>query len=498
MRHEAGRASARLDLVLLLVFVVLIPPMLASSPSVFRDGDTSWHLATARWMVAHRAIPMADPFSYTALGTPWIDHEWLGALLLGLAWMAAGPAGLAALVGLSIAATFLAIGLEVRRRGPPLQLAATCVLLMPVLLLLTLARPLVLGLPLVALWTVVLLRARDADRVPSLWWALLFVAWVNLHASFAVGIALFAPFAMEALTQTEDRRRTFLRWAALGLACTAAALLNPHGLDGLLVPFGIFGSTAAVAIGEFQPTVPAAQWWFGVPMMATAAYVLWRGIRLPPWRLLLFLGLLYLAMAHVRHQTIFSIVAALLLAEPIARERGWIAPREELGVALANSRWSRGVVPMLVLLAIMAAGVRAAIPLVVADNNATPFTAIAKLPPVLRTQRVMNNYSFGGPLILSGIRPYIDGRGGDVYKERYFDDYYAMTKGDARLFAGLQRRWGFTWTIFSPNDKDMLRLIDASGQFRRIYQDRWAVVHVRRDVRLPSASGSPRAPISGR
>jgi hypothetical protein len=39
--------------------------------------DLFWHLSAGRWMAAHRAIPSSDPFSFTRLGEPWLDFEWL-------------------------------------------------------------------------------------------------------------------------------------------------------------------------------------------------------------------------------------------------------------------------------------------------------------------------------------------------------------------------------------------------------------------------------------
>jgi hypothetical protein len=44
----------------------------------FAIANTSigWHLASGHWVLDHHAVPRSDPFSTTAEGTPWIDHEW--------------------------------------------------------------------------------------------------------------------------------------------------------------------------------------------------------------------------------------------------------------------------------------------------------------------------------------------------------------------------------------------------------------------------------------
>jgi hypothetical protein len=100
------------------------------------------------------------------------------------------------------------------------------------------------------------------------------------------------------------------------------------------------------------------------------------------------------------------------------------------------------------------------------------------VPPQLRSQPVLNGFSMGGPLILSGIRPYIDGRG-DVYGDAMMLDYAHLSKGDAAAFSRAVDRWNIRWAIL-PNDyKDLIGLLDRSGQWRRIASDSAGVLYVR-------------------
>ena len=67
------------------------------------DLDLGWQLATGRWIVQHRQIPLTDVFSYTAAGTEWI-YPILSQLLLYLGYVIGGYAllswlGVAACVG---------------------------------------------------------------------------------------------------------------------------------------------------------------------------------------------------------------------------------------------------------------------------------------------------------------------------------------------------------------------------------------------------------------
>ena len=88
------------DKTLFATYVLFLPPLMASTPGLFADGDVSWHVAAGRWIIAHGSIPDTDPFSSTMAGQHWVAHEWLAEVLLGGAFGLGGFAGLAALISL--------------------------------------------------------------------------------------------------------------------------------------------------------------------------------------------------------------------------------------------------------------------------------------------------------------------------------------------------------------------------------------------------------------
>ena len=143
---EAGRSGPReplirperygfFDELLFAVFVLAVPPFIASNWSVFRDGDVSWHIAAGRWIIEHRAVPVTDPFSFTMPGTAWVAHEWGAEVIQAIAYDLAGPVAtrcLRSLVGSSHqCAAFVVSGSMVVRGDrdvDPLSLtfSATC------------------------------------------------------------------------------------------------------------------------------------------------------------------------------------------------------------------------------------------------------------------------------------------------------------------------------------------------------------------------------------
>ena len=472
-RKAAGRARAAgppRDLIALYGLALLLFAALSFARALFNDGDTSWHLAAGRLILDGRAIPSVDPFSFTFAGAPWTAHEWLAEVLMAGALRAAGWPGLALLTAAAVTALMLTVALFLRRRLPMAQVVIVLVLLFIVITPSILARPHVLAWALLALWTVILLRARHAGRAPGLAAALLMLVWANLHGSFVFGLVLLGLFGLEALVFRTDRRRQLSGWGLFGFVSLLLALATPHGAAGLLFPLQVSGMESLPLIREWRPTSLAEDTMFLLVLGGVALLLAVKRVRIPVFRLLLLLLLVFLALQHVRHQAVLAIVASLVLAEPLARARTEVdqSKKPRPGGLLLTA--------LLVLGLAAIAAVRLAVPMERQSSGSNPLEAIAAVPPDLWARPVLNSYGFGGPLILAGIRPYIDGRA-DMYGDAFLVGHQAIVNGDRAAFDRAVARWGIVWTILEPG-APLVRALDADPRWRRVYADRWAVVHV--------------------
>ena len=181
-----------------------------------------------------------------------------------------------------------------------------------------LARPHLLALPLLELWTAGLVIARSERRPPS-WFLLPVMAlWANLHGGFVFGFVLLAFLGVEALLEEPGNRQTLKSWAFFSIGAVFAAMLTPHFVDGLIFPFRLIATAQLANIGEWQPANFATLQPFELVLLAAIYVFLSRGVKLPPVRLLILLLLLHLSLQHVRHQILFAMAVPLLLAEPLA------------------------------------------------------------------------------------------------------------------------------------------------------------------------------------
>ena len=463
--------STMAERITLLVFGLLVPIMIGSSLTIFNDGDVRWHIAAGHWILDHRAVPHVDPFSFTALGQPWTAFEWGSEVLFGGAHRLAGFGGVAAIVTAALVVMHLAIVAEARRWVGPVGVAITIILLNLVLIPMTLARPHLLGWVMLALWLGFLLRARDADRSPPLAAAALMIIWTNLHGSFAIGLAIAAIVALDACFASRWAWPMVRGWLIFGIVSALAAMVTPNGIEGFLYPLEVTSMKTLPLIVEWRPSDFGRTPWFFVAVGMAGLLMAWRGVGLRPVMAGLLALLLAMALLQMRHQAILAIVAAMVL--PRAMGPG------SRPVLLADRRERRMVAAGIAAGLIGLLAFRSWSPLEQAQNGANPSSAIAALPEDLRSKPGLNGYGFGGPLILAGVRPYIDGRA-DMYGDAFFADYQTILDGDRAAFDRAERRYGLKWTMLPPRYGKLIARLDSDPAWRRIHADRFAVVHRRR------------------
>jgi hypothetical protein len=278
-----------------------------------------------------------------------------------------------------------------------------------------------------------------------------------------MGLAIAGAFGLEALVASADRARALRQWAPFGLACLVAIFINGNGLDGVLHPLRIANLAMLPLIDEWKPSNPMVTPVFFV-MLAATIVILWiKRPRLHWVRWVLLGTLLILALLQVRHQAVLAIVATLIIPTGFAPQEKAIS---------SSTRWlAAGAMALIV-------AVRAILPITLPENETNPWRLIAAVPPELRPRPVLNGYAMGGPLILSGIRPYVDGRG-DMYGDELVVDYKHITDGDAAALEAAVKRWNIRWAILPRRYKKLVALLDRSPDWRRIKEDEAGLIYVR-------------------
>src|SRR6516162_5045088 len=236
-------------LILRLVFFVRA---LAQPMALLNDPDTYLHIASGRWMLAHTALPVHDPFSHSFAGATWVPHEWLAEIVLAAVYGLAGWSGLVLLTAAAFALSLALLTRFLLRWTEPFSTLIAVVLGGALVQGHLLARPHLLALPLLVLWSGALFAARDTWSGPPFRRLPVMVVWANLHGSFAFGLALALFLAAEAVLAPGRRAHEAGRWGGFSLLAFAAALLTPNGMAGFFEPVRLIAMPALQAsFGEW-------------------------------------------------------------------------------------------------------------------------------------------------------------------------------------------------------------------------------------------------------
>jgi hypothetical protein len=439
-----------------------------------QDADTYCQIAVGQWIIDHRALPTVDVYSFTRPGAPWISSSWLAQVLYAAAYGLAGWAGPVILASLGIAAAYALLLHILSRHFAPVH--ATIVAMVATVLSAShfLARPHVLALPVMVAWVQGLVSASDDKRAPSFWLLPLIALWANLHGGFVLGLALVAPFALDALWNAEaDRRlRLAIAWMVFGVCAVAASCLTPYGWHSLLAARQILDLGGALAlIPEWQPIDFSHLDAFEIGLLTAMALMLWRGIVLSPPRILLVLGLLHMALSHTRNIEVLVLLAPLVLAKPLAAQ---LAPAA-VARTLSRSGWV-GVAAVVALAGVATGAFAARYPFSPMVPQ-TP-TAAVEVLKARKAQRIFHGPGFGGYLIWSGLPVFIDGRA-ELYGEAFVvDALNALTLKNVGAFLSLLETYRIDAVLLSPAALPV-QLLDRLDGWERIHADDKAVVYLR-------------------
>ena len=455
------------------------------------DPDTLWQITVGQWIIDHRAVPTSDVYSFTMRGKPWISTQWLAQVMLAKSYALFGWSGPVVLAASAIAATFALLAKFLSRRLSDsttlVFIAAALALTVPHLL----ARPHVLAMPAMVAWVGGLIAAADRREAPSFRLLPLIALWANLHGGFVFGIMLVAAVALDCVVSADAsaRKTLVLRWAAFGVAALVAACCTPYGWDSLLASRKILELGSALPlILEWKPADFGSVGPFEICLLLGFGLVLYRGVTLPPMRIVLLLGLLHMALSQGRAAEILALVAPLILAAPLARQIGSAeisAPAQPTRAPLLA-----GVAALLVAGTIAYASVHPFAP----HMRGSPVAAVAELKK-LKVSRVLNDYDFGGFLIANGVAPFIDGRT-ELYGEKFFVDHNAASglMEPENLFRLLDQ-YRIEATLMRTQSAAS-KLLDHVDGWQKIYSDGIATIHLRKvgavHTREPAVDATPK------
>ena len=448
--------------------------LLSNGGILLSDSDTYWQIAVGQWILDHHALPRVDIYSFTKAGEPWTSSSWLAQVLYATSYNLAGWTGPVILAASCIAATFALLTHILGRRIPAIHAVAVAIAVLVLSKGHFLARPHALALPVMLAWAYGLMSASERGRAPSPWLLPLIALWANLHGGFVFGLVLVGAFALDALWNADraHRKSLALRWTAFGVGALVACCATPYGWGSILASRRILDLGELLhLIYEWMPADFSKFGAFEMVILTLIGGALYSGVKLTPPRIALVLGLLHMALSHIRNLEIFALLLPIVVLAPVASH-----------FALRPVWAARIGAPMPVMAAVMvllggwtwllSANATFAMP-----ENQTPAAAVDALK-AHHPKRVLNDLPFGGYLIWRQMPVFIDGRA-ELYGEAFEMAYYrAMQLKDVNQFLDILKQWDIDAVLLTPHTP-AAGLLDHIGGWRRAYADENAVLHVR-------------------
>jgi hypothetical protein len=406
----------------MLVSILFVSPFFASldiqqGGPVMRDPDLWWHLRNAQILLTSHHFIRQDIYSFTTVGQPWINPEWLAEIPYYLAFRAFAERGIFLVmifaVDLIIAGVLL---LCYRRSG---QIAASWLATWIAVLLAAInigPRTILFGW-LCFLGEMLILDAfrRGRDRL----WLLvpLFALWVNLHGTWLIGYAFFVLYLASGLLQGSWGSIESVRWnpqqwrklITVGTAAIAALFLNPYGWRLVVYPFDlIFRQQLNVAVVDEWHSVDFQSYYGTVIFLIAAGIMLFTLAQRRSWLLsdvLFALLAFYAALTHKRFLFLAGIIVCPMLSIELAshvfspydpkKDKRW------LNVAIMSAFYLFGIYH-----------IPPSTDLHAAESRYFPAAALPDLNSHCANQHVLNRYEWGGYLIWNAreIPVFLDSR----------------------------------------------------------------------------------------
>src|SRR5258708_11957389 len=202
------------------------------------EPDIWWHLLNAQYLATRFRFPNIDTYSFTAAGSPWLNHQWLSELFYYAAFRAFGLQGIFVLFASVLAVLVVAV-FSLCRKQTDDPLAAAIASIFGGLLAMVGFMPRTQNfgwLCFVAIYAI-LLRFRSEKRAPLWLIPVLFCVWINCHGSWLTGLFIYALFVGAGLVRHDIGRLAAAPWSnselkkliVTGLDSIAALAVNPLG-----------------------------------------------------------------------------------------------------------------------------------------------------------------------------------------------------------------------------------------------------------------------------
>lgn len=456
------------------------------------DPDLWWHIRTGDLILSTHHWPTVDPYSFTVAGQPWIDCEWVGDLLLASVARVGGVLGLGILLMVLSAVVMLALyGFATLRSGNSKAGFVSAGFLCSLAFASFTLRPQMLGYLFLVLTLIALEKFRRGKQLAIWFLPLLFLLWINTHGSWIIGLGTIFVYWVSGLFEWSSGDVEAERWSLqerksislVFLLCIAVLPLTPYGTLPTAYPFEVASKLplGVANVSEWQ-SMPFGLAGGKMFLACLLGFMLLQVIFRFKWRLselLLFLFGTMMACLHVRFLLIFVPFFAPIFATMLAR---WLPPySRKKDLFVLNAVLMTAAVIAIVHYFPTRADFQKRV------SGAFPTDTVEYMVQHHIGGPLLNNYAFGGYLIWTNQKVFVDGRSDPYERGGALADYLYITHLMPGAFTVLDR-YGIQSCLLAP-DEPLATALAALPGWQKVASDKVSVLYVRR----PAASAAAAA-----
>jgi hypothetical protein len=345
-------------------------------------------------------------------------------------------------------------------------------------------RPQMITLLLASIFIALLEQFRQTSHTRRLWLLpTLMIGWTNLHAGFAMGIALVGLFITMVVLDREWKSLKPLLVTLVG--CVVVVPLNPNGLRLFSYPFETLYSPAMQSLIQewFSPDFHKIGFMpLAILMLATLAFLALSTQRPRIGELFGLIILTFAALRSGRHIPLYAVFAAPIFAKHfslwVQSQNFTVRQTQQLSPTPAQI-----ILNILLLLLPGFIAVRKIYDFTTHqaayENQRVPAAAVAFLQNQRISGPIFNDYNWGGYLIwklFPSQQVFVDGRA-DVYGDAFLFDYLSTYRGE-RAWRDQLNKFGIKTVLIEPHSSLSSLLRDEQG-WHIAFEDNQAVVFTR-------------------
>ena len=317
-RFCVASASQRLQTHVLKLLIAGSIVYFFSYPEV--DNDLWGHLFFGGEIFHAGRIPSTNQYSYTAPEHPWINHEWLSAVLFYGVFNLFGSPGLILLkTTVAMGVVLIVNSIMKRRVASFVPRALALVWVMALLSPGFNVRPQIFTYLLFSVALLMFYGSQEKQTRRLYCLPALMALWANLHGGFLAGIGALALFFARSVGIQRPHVMIASALAALGV------ILNPYGTE--LVRFVATDILIDRRITEWDPVPILGGSFLDFKLAVLVAVFLALKASWRRWDGWLLIATAILAFRHQRHTPLFAIVAAPFLAAGVESGLRWLRTR---------------------------------------------------------------------------------------------------------------------------------------------------------------------------